>query len=491
MFNKKLIYTLIFGLIGFAVQSANPPNIVLIVADDLGWSDVSFNGSNFYETPNIDRLASQGVFFSNAYSNAQICAPSRAALLSGQYGARTGFYTNHSPLRGESSWRKVIPTDNQHKLDYSKKTLANVLQSNGYKTIHIGKWHLGDTPDNYPEKHGFDINIAGHERGKPNTYFSPYDLPNLENGPDGEYLTDRLTTEAIQFIEKNKDDPFFVNMAYYSPHTPIQAKDSLIRKYIPREHSNGQHDPIYAAMIETLDYNVGRLADCIKEQGLDNNTIVVFFSDNGTTPPLAANKPLRAYKGTLYEGGIRVPLIIKSPKQQSGLTNSTPVMGADIYPTLLDLAGLDKPKNYPLDGKSLKPILEGNSTIEREAIFWHFPAYLQGEYGMSTIWRTTPVSVVRKGNYKLLEFLDDGHLELYDLKNDLGEKYNLADKYPEIANDLKETLIQWRKDLDVPYPLESNPDYDAASIPCSIKIGDRSEIYMTKEESKRYKKKNK
>lgn len=494
-YSKALALRLIYicGLIFLCGQQAfsqakKQPNVVLILADDLGWKDVSFNGSKYNETSNIDMLASQGVFFSNAYSNAPNCAPSRAALLSGQYAPRTGFYTNHSSVRGEDSWRAVHPTENHHQLDHDKITIAETLKENGYKTIHIGKWHVGDTPDYYPEHHGFDINIAGNKSGKPPTYFSPYNIPNLENGSKGEYLTDRLASEAINFIENNKEDPFFLYMAFHSPHTPIQAKDSLIQKYIPKLPDNGQIDPIYAAMIETLDNNVGRILESIKQQGLSDNTIVIFLSDNGAMPALAADRPLREYKGSMYEGGIRVPFIIKHPDYSGGLVNSTPVIGTDLYPTILDFIGIEPPKNYALDGVSLKPILEGNQTLNREAIYWHFPVYLDGEYGMNKIWRSTPTGAVRKGDFKLMEFFEDGHLELYDLKNDIGEQYNVVNQYPEKTKELMELMTNWRTDLNVPYPLEPNPGYDSATIPHNPKMGERAWIYGNKPKKQRKKK---
>jgi arylsulfatase A-like enzyme len=371
----------------------------------------------------------------------------------------------------------VIPTENHHQLDLEKITLAETLKANGYKTIHLGKWHLGDTPEYYPEHQGFDVNIAGNKAGKPNTYFSPYGLPNLVDGPPGEYLTDRLTSEAIGFMEENRKAPFFVYMAYHSVHTPLQAKDSLVQKYIPRPHDNGQYDPYYAAMIETLDHNVGRILESLLKLKLEENTIVVFYSDNGAMPAVAPDKPLRGFKGTLYEGGIRVPLIIKCPGKPGGITSQVPVIGTDLYPTLLDLAGLTAPKNYPLDGTSLRPILEGSGTIDRDALFWHFPVYLQGEYGMNQVYRTTPVGAVRMGDYKLLEFFEDGHLELYDLRNDLGEQYNLAMQYPEKTKELMQEMLLWRKELKVPYPLEKNPEYDPVKIPVNPKMGERSGIY--------------
>jgi arylsulfatase A-like enzyme len=475
---KRLLITIIV-LAGLKLLNAQEKaNIVFILADDLGWKDVSFNGSNFYETPNIDRLASQGVFFSNAYANAPICAPSRAALLSGQYGPRTGFYTNHNSERGESSWRAVIPTTNHHQLDLDKVTIAEALKKHGYKTIHLGKWHVCDTKDHYPEYQGFDINIAGNKAGKPNTYFSPYGLPNITDGPEEEYLTDRLTEEAINFITDKREDPFFVYLSFYSPHTPLQAIDSVVWKYLPKPHDNGQFDPFYAAMIEILDYNVGRIMTHLERLNLDDNTIIVFFSDNGHSPAVAPVRPLRAYKGTLYEGGIRVPLIIKGPDVQSGIVNQTPVIGTDLYPTLLDMAGISNPRGYHLDGETLRPLLMGNGTLDRDALFWHFPAYLQGEYGMNKIWRTTPVGAVRQGDYKLLEFFEDGHLELYNLKKDPGEMYNLVKHNPEKAEVLYTLMQEWREELDVPYPLERNLDYESSSIPYNPKMDDRKGIYQ-------------
>lgn len=465
-------------------KDKGPLNVVLILADDLGWKDVSFNGSQYYETPNIDRLAKQGVFFSNAYSNAPNCAPSRAALLSGQYAPRTGFYTNHKSARGEASWRAVEPTPNHHQLDHDKITIAEALKAQGYKTIHIGKWHVGDTPDYYPEHHGFDINIAGCKSGRPPTYFSPYNIPNLENGPKGEYLTDRLTDEAIRFIENSRENPFFLYLSFHAPHTPIQAKDSLINKYIAKQSDNGQNDPKYAAMIETLDNNVGKLMKSIDQKGLTDNTVVIFFSDNGTTPPLAADRPLRAFKGSMYEGGIRVPLIIKAPALASGLVNQTPVIGIDLYPTILDLVGVGLPKNYPLDGESLKPVLKGESLV-REALYWHFPVYLDGEFGMNKVWRSTPVGVVRMGDWKLMEFFEDGHFELYDLRNDLGEQYNLARQMPQKVTELSGLMNQWRTQLDVDLPLKPNPTYDPSTIPINPKMGERVWIYGNKPKPKK------
>jgi len=476
----SLIYLLFPAKACSLIAQEQQPNIVFILADDLGWADVGFNGSLFYETPHLDRLASQGVFFSNAYSNAPICAPSRAAILSGQYAPRTGFYTNHSPERGKASWRAVHPPPNHHGLDLEKITLAEVLRAHGYRTFLGGKWHLGDSAELYPEEQGFEVNKGGFKSGRPPTYFSPYQNPRLKDGPPGEYLTDRLASEAITFMEVSGEDPFFVYLSFYSPHTPLMAKDSLVRKYYPKAHHNGQFDPVYAAMIESLDQNVGRVLSHLEERGKAGNTIVVFFSDNGVTPFVAPDGPLRGYKGTLYEGGIRVPLILSLPGGMQGKVMDTPVMGIDLYPTLLDLAGIDPPEDYKLDGQSLRPLLTGEGGFRDRSLFWHFPAYLQGEYGMKELWRTRPVSVVRKGNCKLIENLEDGSLELYDLEKDPGETINLAEAENEMATDLFSLLQDWRKQMGVSYPLEANEAYDASSIPDHSDNGHRSDIYRLK-----------
>ena len=273
---------------------------------------------------------------------------------------------------------------------------------------------------------------------------------------------------------------------YYTPHTPFQARDSLVQKYTSKTHDNGQFDPVYAAMMEILDRNVGRILESLERLGLAENSIVVFFSDNGTAPFVAPDKPFRGYKGTMYEGGIRVPLILRQPEISAKEKEKkwperidTHVIGTDLYPTLLDLAGINLPEDYPLDGQSLRPLLEAEAGYDHGPIFWHFPAYLRGEYGMTSVWRTTPVSAVRFGNFKLLEFLEDGQLELYDLSNDPGESQNLAKKHPEKTKEMFKLLNDWRKGLDISYPLEKNPDFDPGTIPDSLKTGDRLDIYKT------------
>ena len=342
------------------------PNILFIIADDLGWKDTGFNGSRFFETPNLDKLAAQGMFFTNAYANAPNCAPSRAAIMSGQYAPRTGVYTVGSSVRGETEWRALIPTPNDPKLPADKITIAEALKAAGYITGFVGKWHLGSSPDRGPLEQGFDVNIAGCDNGKPASYFSPYHHEILKDGPEGEYLTDRLTDEALKFIDDNRKGPFFLTMSYHSPHTPIQAKDEIIRKYIPKPPSNGQFDPIYAAMIESLDVNIGRIMARLESLEISENTVVVFFSDNGGLHAVTSMKPLKGFKGMLYEGGIRVPMLIKWPgKIAPASVCHEPVIGIDFYPTFLELAGANEPKNYALDGESLVPLINQKGKLKR------------------------------------------------------------------------------------------------------------------------------
>ena len=461
-------------------QSTRPPNVVLIVADDLGWKDVGFMGSRFYETPNIDRLASEGMRFTSAYANAPNCAPSRAALMSGQYAPRTGVYTVGSSERGEPAWRAVIPTPNDKTLDPGKVTIAEALKRAGYATGHVGKWHLGGPPDEGPEAQGFDVNAGAPNPGKPRSYFRPYGNVDLGDGPEGEYLTDRLTEEAVRFIGAHADRPFFLHVAYHSPHTPIQAPDSLIWKYLPKPHVGGQYDPVYAAMIESLDRGVGQIVEALEAAGLAENTVVMLFSDNGGLGAVTSMAPLRGYKGTLYEGGVRVPMVVRWPGRVApGTASDTPVMGIDFYPTILDVAGAARPAGHPLDGESLVPLLTGSAPLWREALFWHYPVYLEGGYGMSEVWRTTPVGVVRRGDLKLLEFFEDGRLELYDLRRDIGERNNLAEAMPERASEMRRLLESWRASLNAPFPLERNPAYKPDTLPHGIKRGRREAIYTS------------
>ncbi|MBN2091076.1 sulfatase [candidate division KSB1 bacterium] len=437
------------------------PNFIFFLIDDLGWKDVGFMGSSLYETPHIDRLAHEGVIFTNAYSNAPNCAPTRACLMSGQYGPRHGIYTVGTPERGNVKLRKLIPIANKTELAPEVVTFAEVLQQAGYRTASIGKWHLGKDPGTGPISQGFDVNIGGNLAGAPSRYFSPYRNKNLPDGPEGEYLTDRLTDEALKFIEANRQQPFFLYLPHYAVHVPLQAKDKLIEKYKAKLAGDGQHDPVYAAMIESLDDGIGRILNKLDETGLAKNTVVVFFSDNGGHPNFTCNEPLHGGKGQLYEGGIRVPCAIRWPEvAKPGTTSDEPVIGIDFYPTFLEMAGIPPAENHLLDGVSMLSLLIGAVKLNRDAIFFHFPAYLEPYNEKQLPWRTTPASAIRAGDWKLIEFFEDERLELYNLRDDIGEKRNLADDFPDKIKELHQQLLEWRRKTNAPVPDQKNPLYD-------------------------------
>ena len=451
---------------------ATRPNIVFIFIDDMGWRDVGFMGSQYYETPNIDKLAGQGMVFTNAYANAPNCAPSRACLLSGQYGPRHGVYTVNTSARGPSKLRKLIPIENTTVLDSTIVTIAEAIKPAGYVSASMGKWHLGNDPQFGPIGQGFDVNVGGYSAGHPvKGYFVPYKNPELPDGPPGEYLTDRLTDEALNFIEANKDKPFFLYLPHYAVHTPLQAKKELIDKYKKKAGSNGQNNPTYAAMIESTDQGVGRIMDKLDELGLTDNTVVFFFSDNGGVKGITSNQPLRGGKGMLYEGGIREPMFVRWPGRTApGSSCDAPVIGLDFYPTILEIAGAKKPKGHILDGQSIVTLLNKEdpafdiqySKFNKRAIFWHFPAYLQGkaEGARDPYFRTRPGAAVRMGHFKLIEYFEDGALELYNLKDDIAERNNLAETMPEKTAELHKIMLTWRKAVNAPVPTELNPDYN-------------------------------
>ena len=470
---RDFLTTLGFGAASLALPRtlrgapARKPNILFILVDDMGWRDVGFMGSTYYETPNIDRLASQGIVFTNAYANGPNCAPTRACLMSGQYSPRHGVYTVGNSDRGSAKHRKLIPIKNTTTLRKDIVTLAEALKPAGYISASMGKWHLGSPPEAGPIGQGFDVNVAGNASGSPRGgYFSPYRNPQLPNGPEGEYLTDRLTEEAVKFIEANKDRHWFLYLPHYAVHTPIQAKKALTAKYAAKKPSGGQGNPKYAAMIESVDQGVGRLLSTLDRLGIADDTIVIFYSDNGGVGgyracgviggEITSNAPLKGGKGMLYEGGIREPCAIRWPRRVKPGKCHVPIITTDFYPTLLEIAGA-KPPDQPLDGESIVPLLTGKGTLKRDAIYWHFPCYLQGGGGT---WRTTPGSVIRMGDWKLIEFFEDGRLELYNLKDDIGETANLVEKMPGKARELHQRLIAWRKRLNAPVPTEPNPQYD-------------------------------
>ncbi|MHC4488181.1 MAG: sulfatase [Planctomycetota bacterium] len=455
-------------LSGSALQARigrKQPNIVLIFIDDMGWRDVGFMGSRYYETPNIDRLAGQGMVFTNAYANGPNCAPSRACLLSGQYTPRHGVYTVSSSSRGQSKLRKLIPITNTTVLDSKIVTVAEAIKPAGYISASIGKWHLGNDPQFGPVGQGFDVNVGGYSAGSPaKGYFVPYGNPELPDGPPGEYLTDRLTDEALNFIQTNKDRPFFLYLPHYAVHTPLNAKSELINKYRKKAGSNGQNNPTYAAMIESTDQGVGRIMEKLDELGLTDNTIVFFFSDNGGVKGITSNQPLRGGKGMLYEGGIREPMFVCWPGVvKAGTMCDTPVIGIDLYPTILEMAGARKPRGKLLDGLSIVPLLKGRKSLNRKALFWHFPAYLQGkaEGARDPYFRTRPGAAVRAGHWKLIEYFEDGVLELYNLRDDIAEQNNLAEIMPEKTSELHKLMLTWRKAVNAPVPTELNPDYNS------------------------------
>ena len=456
-------------LLGSTATAADRPNFVLIYIDDLGWADVGFNGSRFYLTPNIDRMAREGMQFTNAYANAPNCAPSRACLMSGLYSPRHGVYTVGSSKRGSVKARRLVPTRNKTTLAPRFQTIAESLRAAGYATAHMGKWHLGGGAQTGPKGQGFDTNVGGNRTGTPRGgYFPPYRNPQLKNGPEGEYLTDRLTSEAVEWITDHKDQPFFLYLAHYAVHTPIQAKRKLIAKYRNRKPYRGQRNPRYAAMIDSMDQSVGRVLATLKKHKLDEKTMVIFYSDNGGFGGATSNRPLRGAKGMLYEGGIRVPMAVRwSGRVKPGTRCDVPVIGVDFFPTFAELSSSKTPKR--LDGKSFVRLLKDptNKDLSERSLFWHFPAYLQGKVkgARDNFFRTRPAAAIRKGKWKLIEYFEDGHLELYNLQTDLGEKENLAKSKPEIVKRLHAEMKQWRKDVKAPVPTERNERFDPSFKP--------------------------
>ncbi len=449
----------------FSIPSfAQSPNVIYINVDDLGYKDLGYMGSTYYETPNIDQLAKEGMVFTQAYAGAANCAPSRACLMSGMNTPRHGIYTVANADRGDARTRKIIPIPNQTVLADSIYTLAEMFRDQGYATGTFGKWHLGDDPTTQ----GFLINAGGNHRGNPGKdgYFSPYNLEYLEDGPEGEYLTDRLTAEAISFLHTHQNTPFFLYLPYYTVHTPIMGKDSLVAKFAKKEGNNGQDNPEYAAMIASLDENVGRLLAEVERIGIAENTIVVFTSDNGGIRDISYQNPLRAGKGSYYEGGIRVPMIVRWPgRVAANSLCETPVTNLDFYPTFQAILG-EKSSSPLQDGNDILPLLEGKKIPER-ALYWHFPIYLQAyspkeDGGRDPLFRTRPGAVMRQGDWKLHIYYEDNAVELYNLKKNIGETNNLAEKHPKKAQSMLQQLQSWQEKVQAPSPQSPNPKYDAA-----------------------------
>lgn len=462
---KRRILLLFFSLWAITFCHAQKsPNIVFILIDDMGWKDVSYMGSSYYETPHIDKLAKQGMTFTNAYANSANCAPTRASLLSGQYNPRHGVFTVGKADRGKTELRRLIPIKNSTTLPLDKITIAEALKPAGYVSAAIGKWHVGNTP----KDQGFDVGIE-----KPQIDYSKGHF-----NKEGEYLTDRLTDEAVGFIKQNKDKPFFLYLAHHAVHTPIQAKKDIIASYKDKEGVGCHNDATYAAMIHSVDESVGRVHSTLEELGLSENTMILFFSDNGGYGPKTCMRPLRGGKGMYYEGGIREPMFVYWPaKVKAGTSSETPVMSTDFYPTFLDVAGAEAPKGYTLDGLNIMPLLEGSKSLNREKLFWHFPGYLQAYNGLKEDsrdpdFRTRPVSVIRKGDWKLMMFheewmLDGGRdkitvnnaIELYNLKTDLSESKNLANSEIRKRDELLKDLMNWQNKIGAQIPSEPNAEY--------------------------------
>lgn len=460
------IASLLAATVSAPAMAAECPNVVFFFIDDLGWTDLGFmydylgHKEKFYESPNIDRLASQSQMFTNAYANAPNCAPSRASLMSGCYTPRHGVYTVGDPRRGNHNQRRLEPIENKTVLDDSFVTLAEALQAAGYRTASMGKWHLGADPT----KQGFDVNVAGKEWGSPSGggYHSPLKYPNLVVEEKGVYLTDAITDRAVEFIEESKSTPFFLYLTHYAVHTPIQAKESLINKYSGKPRTPHHTNAKYAAMIESVDDSVGRVLSKLDELDLTEKTVVILFSDNGGHIGATTNHPLRGAKGMLYEGGIREPLLVKWPDTtMPGSKSDEVVIGIDIYPTLLEITGTAKPEDAKLDGVSLVPILrDANAQLARDAIFWHFPAYLQGQGDPGGgPFRTTPAGAIRSGDWKLIEWFETGRLELYNLREDIGESRNLANEHPEKLRELHQRMKAWRTEVAAPIPTQPNPRF--------------------------------
>ena len=429
---------------------ASPPNVIVILTDDLGAMDLGCTGSKFYETPNIDQLAREGVQFTQAYSSCTVCSPSRAALLTGKYPARLHL-TDWIPGYGAPDNAKLKIPDWQKFISLDSTTLPQQFKSAGYSTAIIGKWHLSPDAkqsDNYsPQKYGFDINIGGNHLGQPGSYFSPYKIPNLKDGPTNEFLTDRESNEAVKFIEQNQTKPFFLYLAHYAVHQPIAGKAEVIKKFEQKDKQNlKQTNATYAALISSVDDSVGKIRETLKRLKLSDNTIIVFTSDNGGLPKVTDNAPYRDGKGSAYEGGVRVPFIIYWPKANSNQsTQSTPIQSIDIYPSLIEMTGIAS-QSSTIDGVSVAPLLKSNHTLPTRDLFWHYPHYHR-------VGGARPYSAIRSGNYRLIHFYEDSRDELYNLAKDPSESQDLSNSEIEIKNSLKKKLDAWLQSTSAELPV--------------------------------------
>ena len=450
-----------------SIHAERPPNVLMIMIDDLGWTDLRVQGNERLETPNIDQLAAEGMRFTDNYAAAPVCSPTRAAVITGQSPARLAITNHISPnqdrFQPEGASLRAAEMYTHLKLDYV--TLAERLKDGGYATAFLGKWHISGSrseistvePGRRPEFQGFDVNIGGVSFGGPPSYFDPYENPTIEDREEGEYLTYRLADETIRFMDEHQDEPFFIALWPYTVHWPMEAPQELVDKYADRPGFEDYGDGIesstrYAAMIEAMDDAIGRVLAKLDELNLAEETLVIFTSDNGAYGGVTDLSPLRAAKGHLYEGGIRVPLIIRWPgKVEAGTISSEPVISMDFFPTILEVAGLEVTPGVPLDGESLLPLLRQTGSLEREAIYFHYPNYaFHGENRLG--------GAIRKGDYKLINFYDDDSVELYDVVHDLSEEHDLAGEMPEVAAEMKADLAAWLESsgAKMPRPLSSD-----------------------------------
>ncbi len=476
--------TLLF-LVGCAIPAARAderPNVVLVLADDLGWADLGCYGADLHETPHLDQLAGSGLRFTHAYAPAPICSPTRAALLTGKAPARLQLTIWSEGSRRSPTNRRLLQAPSRHDLPHEELTLAELFSSAGYLTALVGKWHLGDA-DHAPETQGFDINIGGTRWGAPQTFFWPYRgsgrfgnefryVPGLVFGEPGEYLTDRLTDESLRIVDRAAATkrPFFLYLAHHAPHTPIEAKPDDVAYFQAKLRPEFAHrNPTYAAMVRSLDESVGRIRQRLRELDLEQNTLFIFTSDNGgyigtsvhdgQTLPVTDNRPLRSGKGTCYEGGLRVPLLISWPGvTRPGTTCQEPVILTDLFRTLCGAAHLNRPEpaapedGVSVDGLDLAPLLRDPAArLERDGLYFHYPHYYHAP-------PSTPVSAVRAGDWKLLEFFEDQHVELYNLRQDPGEAHDLAEAEPERAHRLRASLHAWRAATGAALPTP-NPEF--------------------------------
>ena len=449
---RRIAATLLITLLCvLTLHAADKPNVVLILVDDLGWADLVCQGSQYFETPNIDSLAAGGVRFSNGYAACAVCSPTRAAVQTGRYPHRTGvtdwirarFQGGNIPAdKKNPCWRPkekwggrggILVPPNALWLESEEITIAELLRPAGYKSCYIGKWHLGTDPW-YPTEQGYDFNFGGCDFGQPPGYFDPYGnrIHNLPGRKPGEYLTDREADEAVGFIRKHKDVPFFLMLANYAVHTPIQAKKELTEKYEKKPKTTGQKNAKYAAMVESVDDSVGRVMATLDELNLTGNTLVIFTSDNGGLVGPTHNAPLRSGKGHPYEGGIRVPFIVRWPGvAREGITIDKPVISMDIFPTVAAATGMALPKDTEIDGKNLRPLLTGEGSFERDTLYWHFPHFRHGP---------GPYSIIRDGDWKLIKWYA-GQTALFNLKEDMGESRELSKSMPEKVTELDKKLM--------------------------------------------------